>query len=260
VVQSRGPSDLCPNVKDLPHPAAHLLGHLEARGAPVVMKTGPWSAAQKASALRRGPHKSALEHVDFLRQELVDMIHKGQWTLLPAAQVLHMTNLRLSPLGVVPQRDRRPRTISDYSFFDVNDETCPLAPLESMQFGRALHLLLQRIAKANPRYGPVYLSKLDIADGFYRIRLLPSNIPKLGDFFPKSPGKDQPIALPFTLPMGWIHSPPCFCASTETIADLANAATQCTTESPAHRLEATLRLAPCLSPTRFLAMIASPSL
>jgi hypothetical protein len=103
VVQSRGPSDLCPDVKELPHPAAHLLGHLEARGAPVVMKTGPWSTAQKSRALRRGPHKSALEHIDFLRQELVDMIHKGQWTVLPAAQVLHMTNLRLSPLGVVPQ-------------------------------------------------------------------------------------------------------------------------------------------------------------
>jgi hypothetical protein len=45
------------------------------------------------------------------------MIHKGNWIVLPARLVLHEPQLRLSPLGVVPQRDRRPRTISDYTFF-----------------------------------------------------------------------------------------------------------------------------------------------
>jgi hypothetical protein len=83
VVQSRGPSDLCSNIKELPHPAAHLLGHLEARGAPVVMKTGPWSTAQTSRALRHGPHKSALEHIAFLHQELVDMIHKASGLFCP---------------------------------------------------------------------------------------------------------------------------------------------------------------------------------
>jgi hypothetical protein len=106
---------------------------------------------------------------NFFRDEFVNMTDKGQWVVLPARLVLNQTNLRLSPLGVVPQRDRRPRTISDYSFFMVNEDTADLAPAESMQFGRALWRILNAIARANPTLGPVYLSKVDIADGFYRI-------------------------------------------------------------------------------------------
>jgi hypothetical protein len=35
-----------------------------------------------------------------------------------------------------------------------------------MQFGRALErALLFRIRHANPRYGPVYINKIDISDG-----------------------------------------------------------------------------------------------
>jgi hypothetical protein len=39
-------------------------------------------------------------------------------------------------------------------------------PHEAMQFGRALERLLFHIRHANPRYGPVYLNKIDISDGF----------------------------------------------------------------------------------------------
>jgi hypothetical protein len=51
--------------------------------------------------------------INFLRQEYVDMIRKGQWVLLPARLILGEKKPKLSPLGVVPQGDRRPRTISD---------------------------------------------------------------------------------------------------------------------------------------------------
>jgi hypothetical protein len=97
------------------------------------------------------------------------MIRKGQWVLLPAHLVLDENNLRLSPLGVVPQRDRRPCTICDYSFFFVNLDTIPLAPPESMQFGRDLWRILQQVSDTDPRLGPVHLSKIDIVDGFYQI-------------------------------------------------------------------------------------------
>jgi hypothetical protein len=56
------------------------------------------------------------------------MIRKGQLTLLPAWLVFDEMQLGLTPLGVVPQRDRCPRTISDYSFFGVNHKTVPLSP------------------------------------------------------------------------------------------------------------------------------------
>lgn len=166
------------------------------------------------------------------------MIRKGQWILLPADLVEHMQNLRLSPIGVVPQRDRRPRTISDYSFYFVNADTCPLAPSDAMQFGQALYRLLGKIVAADPRFGPVYLSKIDIADGFYRVRLLPRDILKLGVLFPQQPGEPTLVGFPLVLPMGWVNSPPYFCAATETVADLSNARASTNYDPGPHRLYA----------------------
>ena len=138
------------------------------------------------------------------------MLQKQQWTLLPAALVTELQQLRLSPLGVIPQHDRRPRTIADYTFFHVNQDTVPLGPPEAMQFGRSLRRLLTKILYADPRFGPVYLCKIDIADGFYRIWLLPCDIPKLGVLFPTNSGEPPLIGFPLTLPMGWVESPPLF--------------------------------------------------
>jgi hypothetical protein len=84
--------------------------------------------------------------------------------------------LRVSPMGVVPQRERRPRVIVDYSFFGVNDDMVKLAPREAMQFGKALERILGHIVEAPPAHGPVYLLKIDIADGFYRIWLNENDI------------------------------------------------------------------------------------
>jgi hypothetical protein len=117
------------------------------------------------------------------------MIGKEQWTLLPARIVLNELQLRLIPLGVVPQRDRRPRTICDYSFFGVNHETIALSPDECMQFGKALWRILRHLKSANPHLGPVNLSKIDIADGFYRIWVRAQDVPKLGVLFPSADGE-----------------------------------------------------------------------
>jgi hypothetical protein len=70
--------------------------------------------------------------------------------------------------------------------------------------------------------GLVYLIKLDISDGFYRIALNVDDIPKLGVTFPTAPGEDPLVAFPLVLPMGWKNSPLVFFTTTETIADLVN--------------------------------------
>jgi hypothetical protein len=114
----------------------------------------------------------------------MEMIKKRQWIVLPKKLVLNNWNLRLSPLGVVPQRERRPMTICDYSLFLVNEDTVELCLTESTQFGRALLGLLQKIARSDPRLGPVYLSKIDISDGFYRIAIHSKDVPKLAIMFP----------------------------------------------------------------------------
>lgn len=150
------------------------------------------------------------------------MIQKGQWTILPLSVVKDFVNLRVSPPGVVPQRDRRPRLIVDYSFYGVNDETLPLVADGSMQFGHAFNRILRHILFSDPHHGPVYLIKIDISDGFYRIDVNPDDIPRLGVVFPTEEGQEPLIAFPLVLPMGWENSPPAFTTATETIADLAN--------------------------------------
>ena len=222
----RLPSDFASNVQALPHHAAQLLDHLRRHGASVPFTTAPWTQARLDAALARGSHHSAIEHLEFLQEEILSMMQRGQWVLLPYALVKHLPNLRLSPLGVVPQRDRRPRVIVDYTFNGINADTLRLAPTEAMQFGKALQRILQAILHADPRFGPVYLIKVDIANGFYRVWLNTADIPKLGVVFPTLPDSEPLVAFPLVLPMGWTESPPYFCAATETAMDLANQAAE----------------------------------
>jgi len=106
-----------------------------------------------------------------------------------------------------------------------------------MQYGNALHRFLREILLADPRHGTVYMLKLDISDGFYRINLAPADVPKLGVVFPPVANQPPLVALPLVLPMGWKNSPPVFSAATETAADSANTIINSSTTLPVHNLE-----------------------
>ena len=114
------------------HPARCLLAHYKHRGVPVKLSTPAWSRKRCLAALKRGPHKSCADHIDFLEAEFVDMVKKGQWVVLPASVALELRGLRASPPGVIPQRDRPPRWVGDYTWSGVNQETVPLCARESM--------------------------------------------------------------------------------------------------------------------------------
>jgi hypothetical protein len=68
---------------NVPHPAHRLLRHYKHRGAPVEFSPLPWTRQQIQRALSRGTHKSAHEYLDYLEEEFVTMINKGQWIVLP---------------------------------------------------------------------------------------------------------------------------------------------------------------------------------
>jgi hypothetical protein len=195
-----------------------------------------WSAEKIEEMAHRGPHKSAKDHAAFVREEMASFAEQGFWVVLPLPEVRDMGRLRLSPLGVVPQRDRRPRIINDLTFSGVNAETVQTGPTEAMQFGRALLRLLYQIRHANPVFGPVYAMKVDVAEGFYRVYLNPAQALSLAYLLPKEASEPQLVAIPLALPMGWVESPPYFCAVTETIADLANSRLS-RNQVPWHRLE-----------------------
>ena len=249
VTHRRGRGDLT-NMDQVKHPAKRLLRHLASKGAPAVMQTANWTAARLHQAVRRGPHKSCQDQEPFLRSEFADFVDKSQWIVLPLAVAKKIPGLRLSPPGVVPQRGRRPRLIADLSFYKVNDDTLQLAPPESMQFGRALTRVIHSIVFANPAYGPVYLLKVDLSDGFYRVWLDLRAIPKLALVLPPLTDSKEPlVALPLALPMGWVESPPWFSVVTETGADLANAMLLRPIDHlPPHRLEPDCNSLPEVSP------------
>ena len=237
VEERRGTSNLTDTVATIPHKAGRLLNFLRKQGAGVPTSTGPWTQAQVDHAASRGAHKSAADYTEFVCEELLDFCAQGYWTVLPLAFVREWLGLRLSPLGVVPQRNRRPRLIVDYSFSGVNQETVRMAPPEAMQFGRALQRVMTNIVHADPRYGPCKLAKIDIADGFYRMWVRIADIVKLGVILPCSHGGPSLVAFPLVLPMGWVESPPYFTVITETACDLANAAVRTGLPAAPHRLE-----------------------
>ena len=125
----------------------------------------------------------------------------------------------------------------DYSFSGVNLDTVSFAPKESMQFGRALQRVMSSIVLSDPRYDAVYLSKIDIANGVYRVWLQTWDTSKLGMVLPTAPGEEPLEAFPLALPMGRVESPPYFTAITETARDLANSNLRRTPRLPVQRLE-----------------------
>lgn len=110
----------------------------------------------------------------------------------------------------------------DYSFTGVNANSVPLAPWHAMQFGTTLQRILQRLCYCNPAFGPPLMAKIDLSNGYYRVPLSPEVALELAVVLPPDHTGDNLIGIPLSLPMGWVQSPPYFCAFTETITDIAN--------------------------------------
>jgi hypothetical protein len=185
----------------------------------------PWtSSTRRDTVMQCGLHKSTIEHVNFLNKEMATMALRDQWMVLPYALIRDMATLWISPIGIVPQHERCPHTIVDYSFSKVNANTMPLAQSKSMQFSHTLPQLLQKIVHADLQHGSVYMSKVDVTNGFYHKGMCIRDILSLGMAFPPAPDGMLLVAFPLISPMGWVENPPWFTMAMETSADLAKAA------------------------------------
>ena len=85
--------------------------------------------------------------------------------MLPLEDAVGLNDLRLSPAGLVPQRDRRDRIVIDCTWNGVNEATWRLSP-DSIHFGHALQRILQRMYDDDPRHGTIYMMKVDILMAF----------------------------------------------------------------------------------------------
>jgi hypothetical protein len=205
------------------HPAAPFIACLTHHGILVLSAVPPWTLAQQDTAIQRGPHPlAAKHHVTFLLEDMFDNVNMGCWLVLPYSSLHGHPRLKIAPLGILPQRDRRPHPIMDYMYNTVTQNSLPLAPFSAMQFGNVLQCILQQVAYCNPAFGPLVLTKIDMADGYYRIPLSVDTALQLVVTLPADGNSESLLGILLSLPMGWCLSPPFFCAFMETCADLTN--------------------------------------
>jgi hypothetical protein len=78
------------------------LSRLAWHGVPAPSSATPWQESRLRPVLRRGPHTSALHQFkSFLFEDLLDMVSKGYWAILPYNAIRKLPHLKLSPAGVV---------------------------------------------------------------------------------------------------------------------------------------------------------------
>jgi hypothetical protein len=101
------------------HPFFQTLNKWGTEGIPV--DCGPdWTWQVNKQAVARGPHRSAIEpdNIKLVHEDIQYQVDAGfsQIMLWSDVQKLRPSNLKISPLAVVPQKDRRGRLILDLSF------------------------------------------------------------------------------------------------------------------------------------------------
>ena len=157
-------------------------------------------------------------------------------------------HLKISPLAMVPHKSRKYRAILDLSFIlklhgmtvpSVNDNTVMTAPQHSMsQLGSVLPRLIAAVASAPVEDENIMFSKLDIKDGFWRLRVRDGHHLNFAYVLPDKKGERIRLVVPSALQMGWAESPPFFCAATETARDIAeDLAKEPMGSLPPHELE-----------------------
>ncbi|KAL3793071.1 hypothetical protein HJC23_003079 [Cyclotella cryptica] len=218
----------------LRHPAAPALLNYATHGCPV--KTGkPWTPAEMQAAIDRGPHKLALspDAIDQLHMEVQEKVRCGQARLVDWKDICNdpPEQLKISPISMVPHKSRRFRTILDLSFavrlqngerhVSVNEATEKMAPQGAIrQLGHSLGRIIHAFASTADDE-KVFMAKWDIKDGFWRLDCAQGEEWNFAYVLPQHQGPSTMLVVPNSLQMGWIESPPYFCAASETGRDVA---------------------------------------
>jgi hypothetical protein len=232
---------MCPAGIATAHPAGAVLTEWAHMGCPT--KTGnPWTKAEMWEAVERGPHQSSLSpkaiaHFAEESAEKVRAGHQAKLTLWDDIKDNPPPQLKVSPIAAIPHKSKAFRSILDLSFrlrlrsggilASVNDSTVKLAPQGALdQLGHALSRIIHAFAEAEED-DKIFMAKWDIKDGFWRMDCEEGEEYNFAYVLPQEDGKLVTLVMPTSLQMGWVESPPYFCAATETVRDIA--ATYCNT-------------------------------
>ena len=97
-------------------------------------------------------------------------------------------------------------------------KTAPQGAID--QLGYSLQRIIHAFAQTEPDER-VFMAKWDIKDGFWRLDCQEGEEWNFAYVLPQEPGKPIKLVVPTSLQMGWIESPPYFCAASETGRDVA---------------------------------------
>jgi hypothetical protein len=227
-------NQMVPRGLALSHPAAPLLEAYARLGCPT--QTGKnWTIAQIQQAIDRGPHVSALEPeaIRQLHLEVAEKVKAGQARIVSWNAIRHNPppELKISPVAMIPHKSRTFRAILDLSFPvrlsdgstvpSVNECTIKTAPRGAIdQIGHSLQRIIHAFATAD-KDAKIFLAKWDIKDGFWRLNCESGQEWNFAYVLPEATTSDPKLVIPTSLQMGWIESPPYFCAASETARDVA---------------------------------------
>ena len=228
-------NNMCPRGLALHHPAAATLLQYATKGCPA--NTGAeWPLSQIQAAIARGPHVSALVPAAMtqLDLEVQEKVATGQARIVRWNDIKHdpPPQLKISPVAMVPHSSRPFRAILDLSFDivispttrapSVNSTTTKTAPKGAIdQIGHVLPRIIHAFASVDAD-AKIFMAKWDIKDGFWRLDCEQGEEWNFAYVLPSSFGtEDVKLVIPTSLQMGWIESPPYFCAASETARDVA---------------------------------------
>ena len=89
------------------------------------------------------------------------------------------------------------------------------------QLGQALSRIIHAFAEADED-AKIFMAKWDIKDGFWRMDCEKGEEYNFAYVLPQEEGMPITLVVPTSLQMGWVESPPYFCAATETARDIAS--------------------------------------
>lgn len=243
-----------PSAKARAHPAFPILYDYATKGCPV--DCGPaWTPIHIRRALERGNHPSALEPeaVEALKQETQEKVNNKYARVVKWKDIKNNIppTLKVSPVAMIPHKSKKYRTILDLSFNlryerqkyeSVNETTTKLAPPQAMeQLGKALRRIITTMANQRKKGQAFLFSKMDIKDGFWRLRVSEADAWNFVYVLPSTSDTTNldeiELVVPRSLQMGWCESPPFFCAASETARDIIEELFQEGTPLPKHPLE-----------------------
>ena len=200
---------------------------------------GPeWTWDVVEAAVARGPHPTAItpDSIALFKEDIAYQVKAGfsKVMLWEDVKRLRPTNLKISPVAVVPQTGRRGRIILDLSFpvyqevdgvatatqASVNSTTVVTAPSTPVkEIGKVLPRMLQYMRDTPPGLH-ILFSKLDISDGFWRLIVQEADSYNFAYVLPQEASKPCRLVVPSAVQMGWVESPSLFCTVTESARDI----------------------------------------